>query len=440
MKTVPWTICFLLFWGATPLGGQISPLQWPVPPPGAPHDPSLPRLLIPAAEAAVLLKAGDAVPLDARGTGPFEAGHLPGGVPVWSLQEEDEENADRVGPLLAARGITGKETVILYGDPGRETVARLFWLLRRAGCPEVRIFEGGLAAWRAAGGTLERGPSRRSPSEVALISGGSAADVDADWVASSLGQPGVEILDVRDARGWDLWQTPPIFAAGHIPRSLPFDPRALLPSDGGWPDPTEIRRRLSTLGPRPGDPVRLESTFIVYGKDARDPRVGLAYLLFTFAGLEVRVFPGGWREWTQEQRRPIVRIVSAAELAALLEREGHDLGRDDPPRRSILIDLREERDYALGHLPGSLNLPYLVFTQRFEKQVEEGWPGADRATIPLVLYCYGPECIRSRDAGAFAARRGFRDVLWFRGGVREWWEAEYPLLDSPLARALPATP
>lgn len=270
--------------------------------------------------------------------------------------------------------------------------------------------------------------------------------VDAEWVASTLGQPGTVLLDVRDARGWDRWETPPTFGAGHIPHALPFDPHVFVSKDGSLPAPSEVRRRLGTLGPRPNDPVSLDSTFVLYGDGASDPRLSLGQRLLVSAGLDVRVFPGGWREWTAGGTRATVRIVSAQDVAGLLKREDPGLAGAHPAKGLILLDLREARDFAIGHLPGASSLPYALFTETFEKRVAEGWPGADRSRLPLVLYCYGTECIRSREAGSQAARVGFRDVLWFRGGVREWRAAGYPLLDSPLPTAAspaprpPATP
>jgi thiosulfate/3-mercaptopyruvate sulfurtransferase len=134
-----------------------------------------------------------------------------------------------------------------------------------------------------------------------------------------------------------------------------------------------------------------------------------------------------------------VKVIPAAEVAARLRRENPGLTADRPPRDLILFDLREPRDFAIGHLPGALSLPFLHFPETFEKAVAAGWPGADRARISLVLYCYGTDCVRSRKAGAQAARLGFRDVLWFRGGVQEWREAGYPLLDSPLPTSSPSS-
>ncbi len=448
---------------------QDSPLQWPVPPPGPRQEVRFPHLLIGAAELARALRprpaAGAASPatlaVDARGGAAFAAGHLPGAVPAGSAlagaAEDDAKDGaegapdDLLRPLrrlrdrLAALGISGRETVVIYGDADREAVAYLYRLLRWAGCAEVRILDGGLAAWRAAGGGVESGEGRRAPAaafQAVHPAIREATVVDAPWVADHFGRAGFELFDVRDARGWERWETPPTFAAGHIPASLPFDPKALLPAGGGWPEPAELRRRLGTLGPRAGDVVRLDSTFVLSGEDARDRRPDLGLLLFTLAGLEARVFPGGWQEWTAASRpfaHPIVRVLPAAAVAALLRREVPGLAADRPPRGLILIDLREPRDFAIGHLPGALNLPILRFAADFEPLVAANWPQADRASFPLLLYCYGTDCVRSREAGAEAARRGFHNVLWFRGGVEEWREGGLPLFDSPFLDAPPAT-
>jgi thiosulfate/3-mercaptopyruvate sulfurtransferase len=428
---------------ATALAGQESPIQWPVPPPGPPREAAAPpRILIGAPELVPLLAAG-AVPVDVRGAGPFTAGHLPGAVPAWSAGEEGGADLGGLRERLAGLGISGREMAVVYGDPqrgntDREVVARFYRLLRQAGCAEVRVLDGGLAAWRAAGRELAAGQARRAPvATFRPASNREEVETDAGWIAGTFAQAGVQLLDVRDARGWERWETPPIFAAGHIPYSLPFDPRTLLPPGSGWPDPAAVRRHFASFGPRPGDPVRLDSTFVLYGEDGRDPRLDLGYLLLNLAGLDARVFPGGWKEWTADGGRPVVRVIPAADLAARLRRENPGLAADRPPRGLILFDLREPRDFAIGHLPGALSLPFLHFPEDFGKAVAAGWPGADRATIPLVLYCYGIDCVRSRKAGAQAASLGFHDVLWFRGGIEEWRQAGYPLLDSALPTPSP---
>ncbi|HSK81227.1 MAG TPA: rhodanese-like domain-containing protein [Thermoanaerobaculia bacterium] len=415
------SLLFALFLAtAAPLAGQ-SPLAWPLPKPPTP-EPVFPEILVSPAWLKAALPGGGVVPLDVRPKEAYAAGHLPGAAPAWRAEEEGDFGVGRVRSLLAARGISGAETVVLYGGADdAEAIGRLFWLLEWAGCAGVKVLDGGVPAWTAAGGALAAGPP---PPAAGAFTGKAReeAAVSVDEVFQSFDRAGVELLDLRDARGWERWQTPPGFAAGHIPHALPFDVRWLFPADGSWPDPGAARRKIGETGPRPGDPVGPDSSFILYGDDAKDPRPGLGYLLFRRAGVDVRVFPGGFPAWAAEPARPIVRVVTAAELRALLDREAS---------RPILLDLRGARDFELDHLPGARSLPYHRFEKDFEKTVAEGWPGVDRATVPLVLYCYGNDCVRSREGGTRAARLGFRNILWFRGGITEWRAAGYPLPEPP---------
>ena len=47
----------------------------------------------------------------------------------------------------------------------------------------------------------------------------------------------------------------------------------------------------------------------------------------------------------------------------------------------------------------------------------------NRSQTPLVLYCYGRDCIRSRECATIAARHGFLNLLWYREGM-DGWERE----------------
>jgi thiosulfate/3-mercaptopyruvate sulfurtransferase len=413
-----------------PLAAQ-SPLQWPLPQP-TPSSPVFPEILVSATWLSGTLDKPGVVPFDIRPAADYAAGHLPGAVSAWRAGEEGEGAVDRVRSLLATRGITGTGTVVLYG--GRDdapALGRLFWLLEAAGCPDVKVLDGGVAAWTAAGGRLETGRPAAGREGRFQATPRETASASLDWLARSFDQPGVVLLDLRDPRGWERWEAPAAWAAGHIPHALPFDVRGLLAEGSGWPDPTEIRRRAGETGPRAGDPVGTEATFVLQGEDARDPLPGLGYLLFRMAGLDVRVFAGGWRAWTVESGRPVVRIVTAKEVRRLLEPGNPGLTRDRAPAGAILLDLRTTRDFQLDRLPGARSLPLHRFDRDFERIVAEGWPGASRASIPLILYCYGRDCVRSREAGTRAARLGFRNILWFRGGIVEWQKAGLPIVEAP---------
>jgi rhodanese-related sulfurtransferase len=89
----------------------------------------------------------------------------------------------------------------------------------------------------------------------------------------------------------------------------------------------------------------------------------------------------------------------------------------------MLFDLRGDREYAWGHVPGAICLPSWNFERDLEATVAKLWPNADRARIPLIVYCYGPDCVRSRNCSTIAARHGFLNLCWFRDGLPGWQAA-----------------
>lgn len=273
-------------------------------------------------------------------------------------------------------------------------------------------------------------PTEQTPVRVDWLAGALAAgtaialdvreaELDVEQVTALLATPGVALLDVRDARGWERWETPPTFAAGHVPHALPFDVDALLDPDAARDPLARVREKIGRHGPRQGDPLPPDSTFIVYGAGAGDPRAAVAYLLLDAAGFEARLLAGGFTAWTAAGR-PVVRAVAPADAWSLI-------GPEAPQGKVNVLDLRDERAFAIGHLPGAVNVP----CYDFEREVDAALSGLDRR-LPLVLYCYGPGCVRSWNAAPLAARKGFRDILWLRGGTEAWKEAGYPLVESPL--------
>lgn len=86
------------------------------------------------------------------------------------------------------------------------------------------------------------------------------------------------------------------------------------------------------------------------------------------------------------------------------------------PAGSVLIDVREESEYAGGHIPGAVHMSKGVI----ERDVESKCP--DKST-PLVLYCGGG--FRSALAGDNLQRMGYTNVISMDGGMRGWREAGY---------------
>jgi rhodanese-related sulfurtransferase len=76
-------------------------------------------------------------------------------------------------------------------------------------------------------------------------------------------------------------------------------------------------------------------------------------------------------------------------------------------------------------------LPAYEFEKRFAAEVAERWPGADPATTPFIVYCYGAGCTRSRFCATLAARAGWRNLWWFRDGMDGWRSAGFRVDRGP---------
>jgi len=83
-----------------------------------------------------------------------------------------------------------------------------------------------------------------------------------------------------------------------------------------------------------------------------------------------------------------------------------------------LIDVREESEFAAGHLPRAIHLGKGVI----ERDIETKVPDLGRQ---LVLYCGGG--YRSALAADAIQKMGYTNVISMDGGFRGWREAGYPL-------------
>jgi rhodanese-related sulfurtransferase len=93
--------------------------------------------------------------------------------------------------------------------------------------------------------------------------------------------------------------------------------------------------------------------------------------------------------------------------------------RMDSGEKFILVDTREESEWARGHIPGAIHLGKGVIERDIEKTV----PDKD-ATI--VLYCGGG--FRSALAAENLQKMGYRNVISMDGGWRGWTEANFPVV------------
>ncbi len=92
--------------------------------------------------------------------------------------------------------------------------------------------------------------------------------------------------------------------------------------------------------------------------------------------------------------------------------------RLDAGEKFVLVDVREDFEWARGHLPGAVHLSKGIIERDAEKAF------SDRGA-PLVLYCGGG--FRSALAAENLQKMGYTDVTSMDGGWRGWTEAGFPV-------------
>jgi thiosulfate/3-mercaptopyruvate sulfurtransferase len=268
--------------------------------------------LLSAAALSELITGGAAVRLlDVRwqlgrtdGHEQYLNGHLPGAVYV-DLQNElssHGEPSDGRHPLpstddlqAAARrwGLRTGDMVVVYDDAKGISAARAWWLLRKGGV-DVRLLDGGLRAWIAAGQELQTGDVISEPGDVEL------ADITADSIsidqAAAFPASGV-LLDVRAPERYRGETEPYDPVAGHIPGALSLPTGAHLAEDGTLLDLDTVRANFAAVGVSEGTPVAM---YCGSGVTAAHSALVLSEL-----GIDAKVFPGSWSQWSNTPGRPI---------------------------------------------------------------------------------------------------------------------------------------
>jgi rhodanese-related sulfurtransferase len=93
--------------------------------------------------------------------------------------------------------------------------------------------------------------------------------------------------------------------------------------------------------------------------------------------------------------------------------------RLDSGEKLVLVDTREDAEWARGHIPGAIHLGRGILERDIEKTIP------DKGT-PIVLYCGGG--FRSALAADNLQKMGYRNVVSMDGGWRGWTEAGFPII------------
>lgn len=275
--------------------------------------------LIDVAALQAMLTAGQAVLLcdcshdladPGAGARAHDAGHLPGAIHLHLDRDLSAPTTGRNGrhPLptpealaarLSALGFADDLPVVACDSSGGIYAARLWWMLRWLGHARVQVLDGGLPAWRAAGGALQTGAVTPRPPGHFTPRPPLERCLGFEAVLAGIGQGLRLIVDARAAdrfRGENETLDP---VGGHIPGAMNRCFRDNLGADGRFKPAAALRAEwLALMGQRQaGDLVQQCGSGVTACHNL---------LAMASAGLEgSALYAGSWSEWCAQPHAPV---------------------------------------------------------------------------------------------------------------------------------------
>ena len=121
----------------------------------------------------------------------------------------------RLSAAIGQFGIDSGNTVVVYSTETLMWATRAFWVLRYAGLDDIRILNGGLAAWKDQAGEIESGESEYAPSSFSATPRSEMIASKED-VMTSIGQGGVCTINALPAAFYEGTDAVDYAAKGHI--------------------------------------------------------------------------------------------------------------------------------------------------------------------------------------------------------------------------------
>jgi len=233
----------------------------------------------------------------------YDAGHLPGA----HFVDLETELAGPPGPgrhplpaattvtaALRRAGVDPSTPVVVYDAANSTAAARAWWIFRYFGVGDVRVLDGGLAAWQAAGGEVTTdvpadgdGSFTATAGHIPLLDADGAADVAAAGV----------LLDARAPERFAGEVEPMDPVAGHIPGAVNAPTTANVDETGRFLPADELRERFEKLG--------VNGTTQVGVYCGSGVTAAHEVLALEVTGIPATLYVGSWSEWITDPTRPV---------------------------------------------------------------------------------------------------------------------------------------
>ena len=202
---------------------------------------------------------------------------------------------------LGSVGFNNGMQAVAYDRNGTSYAGRLWWMLQWLGHSQAAVLDGGLAAWKAAGGAVSSGiETPFSKTNYAFASTNTSLLATKD-LASQLGRPTQTIIDARAAPRFKGEVEPMDPVAGHIPGALNRPFTMNFNADGTFKNPAVLKAEFDALlaGRDPATVVHHCGSGVTANANL---------MAMELAGLgRAALYAGSWSEWCSDRARPVAQ-------------------------------------------------------------------------------------------------------------------------------------
>lgn len=233
--------------------------------------------------------------------------HIPGALffDLDVISDPDNPRPRKIPPLelflreVGQLGISNGKHVVAYDTRGLYSAARVWWLFRHYGYDNVSVLDGGMVAWKKAGGETEAGVNSLEPAKLNLSENRNLLALKADVLEAA--HDGDQILDARTPGRWAGTENDryPGARAGRIPGSRNLYWEELLNEDDRtFVSGEALRNKFQNAGISLDEPVTISCGS---GLTACILALGLSKI----GKDDWRVYDGSWDEWGRDHDMPI---------------------------------------------------------------------------------------------------------------------------------------
>ena len=205
---------------------------------------------------------------------------------------------------MSEMGISSSDEVIVYDRSNFVASARAWWMFVSFGHQNAKVLNGGLKAWKSAGGPMESGTHSKSSSGSYVGQPVGDQVMDRLQVQAVMSNPDAAILDARSKGRFEGTEPEPRpgLRGGHIPGSLNLYYGDVMDSDGIMYDSERIQKIL-------GDLSVDSSPVLVTTCGSGVTAAVLLLAIYQVRSQGLRMYDGSWTEWALH---PDSKVVSAS--------------------------------------------------------------------------------------------------------------------------------